>query len=120
MSDASPSGKSPAAGRPGTPKRVLEVGRHGISSRVESPAQHDDSGAADWAHHSRFPEVVVLLSRRSQKNILITGASRGLGLLTSIELTRRGHRVFAGMRSPSASPAFDAAGQQAWSWCFAR
>ncbi|WP_269580745.1 SDR family oxidoreductase [Roseibium sp. Sym1] len=34
----------------------------------------------------------------SSKTVLITGASRGIGLLTAKELIDRGHTVFAGMR----------------------
>src|SRR5262245_40735324 len=33
------------------------------------------------------------------KTVLVTGASGGFGLLTSVELARRGHRVFASMRN---------------------
>jgi NAD(P)-dependent dehydrogenase (short-subunit alcohol dehydrogenase family) len=42
------------------------------------------------------------------KTVLISGASRGIGLLTAIEFARRGHRVLAGVRSPN-TPALDAA-----------
>lgn len=37
----------------------------------------------------------------TQKNILITGSSRGIGFLTAKELLRRGHRVTATMRDPN-------------------
>jgi NAD(P)-dependent dehydrogenase (short-subunit alcohol dehydrogenase family) len=37
-------------------------------------------------------------------NILVTGTSSGLGFATAATLSRRGHRVFAGMRSPDTRP----------------
>jgi NAD(P)-dependent dehydrogenase (short-subunit alcohol dehydrogenase family) len=40
---------------------------------------------------------------------LITGASRGLGMLAAVELARRGHRVFAGVRRPHDTPRLDEA-----------
>lgn len=37
-------------------------------------------------------------------SVLITGASRGIGLVTSLALGRAGHTVFATMRNPDLSP----------------
>lgn len=37
-------------------------------------------------------------------NIVVTGASRGIGLATAVELARGEHTVFATMRNPGASP----------------
>ncbi len=37
-------------------------------------------------------------------NVLVTGASRGIGLATALAFARAGHRVAAGMRTPAGSP----------------
>src|SRR5262245_45400609 len=43
-------------------------------------------------------------------NIVVTGASRGIGFAISVELARAGHQVVATMRNPAGSPEL---GQQA-------
>lgn len=45
-------------------------------------------------------------------SIVVTGASRGIGLSTSLVLARAGHQVFATMRSPAKSPALGAAAKK--------
>jgi NAD(P)-dependent dehydrogenase (short-subunit alcohol dehydrogenase family) len=44
---------------------------------------------------------------------LVTGASSGFGMLASVELARRGHRVIATMRDPSKRERLDAAAREA-------
>jgi NAD(P)-dependent dehydrogenase (short-subunit alcohol dehydrogenase family) len=36
--------------------------------------------------------------------ILVTGASRGIGLATALAFARAGHKVAAAMRNPAAAP----------------
>jgi len=36
--------------------------------------------------------------------VLITGASKGIGLATALAFARAGHRVVAGMRNPAQAP----------------
>jgi NAD(P)-dependent dehydrogenase (short-subunit alcohol dehydrogenase family) len=43
----------------------------------------------------------------AMSNIVITGASRGIGLATALELARMGHQVVATMRNPAGSPELD-------------
>jgi NAD(P)-dependent dehydrogenase (short-subunit alcohol dehydrogenase family) len=37
-------------------------------------------------------------------NVLVTGASKGIGLATALAFARAGHRVVAGMRNPAQAP----------------
>ena len=37
-------------------------------------------------------------------SVLVTGASRGIGLATCVSLARAGHQVFGTMRSPEGAP----------------
>ncbi len=48
-------------------------------------------------------------SRADQKVAVVTGASSGIGLLTAVELARRGFRVVATMRTPSKRTRLDEA-----------
>jgi NAD(P)-dependent dehydrogenase (short-subunit alcohol dehydrogenase family) len=43
--------------------------------------------------------------------VLVTGASRGIGLSTSLVLARAGHQVLATMRSPARAPELARAAQ---------
>src|SRR5207253_1813445 len=40
----------------------------------------------------------------AMSNIVVTGASRGIGLAIALELARAGHTVVATMRNPAGSP----------------
>jgi len=42
-------------------------------------------------------------------SVLVTGASRGIGLATCLSLGRAGHAVFATMRNPEGAPELSAA-----------
>jgi NAD(P)-dependent dehydrogenase (short-subunit alcohol dehydrogenase family) len=50
-------------------------------------------------HHPQFT-----LQSTMPKTIVVTGASRGIGFSTALQLARAGHHVIAAMRNPSASP----------------
>ncbi len=49
----------------------------------------------------------------SERVVLITGSSSGIGLLTAIEMARRGHRVIATMRDPGRRSRLDEAASKA-------
>lgn len=54
------------------------------------------------------------------RSVLVTGSSRGFGLETSVELARRGWRVFASMRDPQRRERLDAAAGDAGPGCTSR
>ena len=45
-----------------------------------------------------------MVYNRHMSNIVITGASRGIGFAIALELARAGHAVVATMRNPAGSP----------------
>ncbi|HEX4401970.1 MAG TPA: SDR family NAD(P)-dependent oxidoreductase [Galbitalea sp.] len=48
------------------------------------------------------------MAKESKQGVFITGASGGIGGAAARTLARRGYRVYAGMRSTSKAPSFDA------------
>lgn len=43
-------------------------------------------------------------AEKDMANVLVTGASKGIGLATALAFARAGHRVAAGMRNPAQAP----------------
>lgn len=56
---------------------------------------------------SRYPETRQMQSSQSDKSILITGSSSGIGECVARGLHQRGYRVFASVRNPDDRAAFE-------------